>query len=461
MLLLARCCVLSLPGSFRWTNRSHTNMASVSALIFKMTSHLLPTVRGPQHHYTEHAFDWQSLFDELDGPAPAPSIRQTAAAHGIPHNTLSRHYRNYRSALTTHNSTKLAVALGEIAGQRDNHRLFSRQEEKQLVRALPKENVHPNKPVIWQLALKIHKELLEKTGPANATRSHQAAEVPFAASDSFVKRVKRAANQNDHKPKLVKRRKKAHNPTEAEQEKLAAAFRDKVERAVRRVGGHRTINADEISGKMLLAPRTLWHDAGGPPPELKSNQTGKEAFSMILATSAAGHKLKPAVFVKGKSQRALKKWKHLEDQVALLLVDNRWVDQEMWDWYVEEVVAPFCSPDASAFVVDSHGPHISDFAGDVYAHNLLTPIQVPPGLTGRLQPNDVGVHGPLTATVSRLWTEQKRRDPNKWDGMVESVERYLEAWAALDRDTVRKAWVKAVPGLGALKEQVRRGGDRG
>ena len=33
-------------------------------------------------------------------------------------------------------------------------------------------------------------------------------------------------------------------------------------------------------------------------------------------------------------------------------------------------------------------------------------------------------------------TEQKRRDPKKWDGMVESVERYLEAWAALDRDGV-------------------------
>ena len=192
---------------------------------------------------------------------------------------------------------------------------------------------------------------------------------------------------------------------------LAEAFRAKVARAVRSVGGHRTINADEISGKMLIAPRTLWHDSGGPPPVLESNQTGKEAFSMILATTAAGHKLKPAVFVKGKSQRALKKWKHLEDQVALLLVDNRWVDQEMWDWYVETVVVPFCTPHSSAFVVDSHGPHISDFAGDVYAHNLITAIQVPPGMTDRLQPNDVGVHGPLTATVSRLWTEQKRCDP--------------------------------------------------
>ena len=143
------------------------------------------------------------------------------------------------------------------------------------------------------------------------------------------------------------------------------------------------------------------------------------------------------------------------------LVDNRWVDQEMWDWYVETVVVPFCTPHSSAFVVDSHGPHISAFAGDVYAHNLITAIQVPPGMTSGLQPNDVGVHGPLTATVSRLWTEQKRRDPKKWNGMVESVERYLEAWAALDRDTVRKARVLGVPGLSVMKDEVRQGGDRG
>ena len=128
---------------------------------------------------------------------------------------------------------------------------------------------------------------------------------------------------------------------------------------MRSVGGQRIINADEISGKMLICPRTLWKDRNGPPPVLESNHTGKEAFSMILATTAAGHKLKPAVFVKGKTSRTLTKWAHLKDKVALMLVDNTWVDQEMWDWYVENVIAPFSLPHSAAFVVDSHDPHIS------------------------------------------------------------------------------------------------------
>ena len=51
--------------------------------------------------------------------------------------------------------------------------------------------------------------------------------------------------------------------------------------------------------------------------------SGKEAFTMILATTAAGHKLKPAVFVVGKTDRALKAWRHLAEQVHINLVDNR------------------------------------------------------------------------------------------------------------------------------------------
>ena len=127
----------------------------------------------------------------------------------------------------------------------------------------------------------------------------------------------------------------------------------------------------------------------------------------------------------------------------------------MWDEYVEAVIVPFCKSNPCALVVDSHEPHISDFAGDVYAHHSITAVQVPERLTGVLQPNDVGVYGPLTAIVSRLWLGQKRDEPEEWDGIVRSVERYVEAWTALDRDTVRKAWVKAVPRLGTLLSEVR------
>ena len=398
-----------------------------------------------QRHYKQHHFDWQTLFNGLDGPSPAPSLRSVARKYSIPPSTLSFHYGAYKRALSSSDEVLLAVAQGVIDGRRDNHRLFSRPEEAQLLAAVNKENIHPNKPVVHLLALRIHEENQAKAGPTDGTRSQAGPVQGFKASDTFVQRIKRRLNKNVHKPKLVKRSKKAKNPTEEEKDALAVLFREKVVRAVRSYGGGLTINADEIAAKMLIKPRTLWHEKGGPPPLMASNHTGKEAFTMILATTAAGHKLIPALFVVAKTARALKKFDHLKGKVHLILADCRWVNQEMWDQYVEEVIAPFCSSSNAAFVVDSHGPHISDFAGDVYANKFLEPIQVPEGMTDTLQPNDVGVYGPLNSLVAGLWLSQKRDEPEKWDSLVVSLERYIDAWAAVDRDTVRKAWVTAVP----------------
>ena len=77
------------------------------------------------------------------------------------------------------------------------------------------------------------------------------------------------------------------------------------------------------------------------------------------------------------------------------------------------------------------------------------------GMTARLQPNDVGVYGPLTQIVSRMWLDQTRDDPDEWDSMVHGVERYLEAWTQQERDVMRQAWVTAVPQLGAMASKVR------
>ena len=296
-----------------------------------MATHELPTVRGPQRHYTQYRFDWQTLFNELDGPAPAPSLRSVAQKYSVPRATLSFHYRKYKDALATSDEVQLAVAQGVIDGRGDNHRIFSRAEEAELHRAIEQENIHPNLPVVQLLARRIHEEKQAHDGPTKGTRSKSGPVQEFKASAPFVQRVKRELNQTDAKPKIQKRRKKAKNPTEEEQDALAAIFREKVVQAVRSVGGGLTINADEISGKFLIKPKTLWHEKGGPPPLIPSNHTGKEAFTMILATTAAGHKLKPALFVVGKTGRALKKFSHIADQMHLMLVESRWVNQEMWD----------------------------------------------------------------------------------------------------------------------------------
>ena len=138
-----------------------------------------------------------------------------------------------------------------IDGRRDNHRIFSRAEEAELHRAIDKENIHPNQPVVKLLALRIHEEKQAQDGPTKGSRSKAGTVREFKASAPFVQRVKPALDQNDAKPKIQKRRKKKKNLTPEEEAALTAIFREKVVRAVRSVGGGLTIDADEVSGKFV------------------------------------------------------------------------------------------------------------------------------------------------------------------------------------------------------------------
>jgi hypothetical protein len=79
------------------------------------------------------------------------------------------------------------------------------------------------------------------------------------------------------------------------------------------------------------------HFINGPQPVISSNQTEKEAFTLILVTTAAGHKLPPACFLQGKTNRVLKSYSTLAEKVQFF-VAGRWVNQEMWERYVTEVI---------------------------------------------------------------------------------------------------------------------------
>ena len=61
----------------------------------------------------------------------------------------------------------------------------------------------------------------------------------------------------------------------------------------------------------------------------------------------------------GKTHASLKSYAELADSVHLVLVSNRWVDQERWEWYILNVIVSSCEGHPAAFVVDSHAPHIS------------------------------------------------------------------------------------------------------
>jgi hypothetical protein len=117
----------------------------------------------------------------------------------------------------------------------------------------------------------------------------------------------------------------------------------------------------------------------------------------------------------------------------------------MWERYVTEVIVPFCKGHPAALIADSYSPHISVRSESLAADFDIACIQVPPGTTAALQPNDVGVYGVLTSMVKADYLDKIRNNSAAYDSQHDAVARYLDCWERLDRDTIRKAWLIANP----------------
>ena len=162
--------------------------------------------------------------------------------------------------------------------------------------------------------------------------------------------------------------------------------------------------------------------------------------------------------MQGSTERALRSYRASARDVKFFL-GSRWVNQEMWERYITEVIVPFCAGHPGALIADSHSPHISDLSASVAAYHNILCIQVPPGTTAELQPNDVGVYGALTSLVKADYLAKIRTNPAAWDDPHDAVARYLRCWQQLGRDGIRKAWLTANPLLRDMLYEGRGGDD--
>ena len=354
--------------------------------------HDVPASRGPYHPYAQRRLDWRAVFDELSQTSRRRTVKDVAAAWGIPYETVRRRWRKYQLAMEEKDDTAIAIACGDVDGRRDNHRIFSREEEGSLRAIIDQENINPNTPVIQRLALSIHSAHHSTRPPAAHTRSHLHADLPFRASAGFVERIKHDFGLTPQKPKVMRRyvRKKGED-WEEERLTMAIKYVDVVHRSVLRNGADFAINADEISAKIIHPPRTLLAPAGGEhPPLILSNHTHKEAFTMILATTPSGKKLKPAVVLPDRGTRAKRAFAHLADDVHFMW-GYRWYGEDRWTQYIKEVITPFCDGHPATFIVDSSPVHLTNLCEDSAMEDDIFTVVVPPGMTAELQPNDVQV----------------------------------------------------------------------
>jgi hypothetical protein len=218
----------------------------------------IPTLRGPYLPYAKHHYDWSAVFDELSRESPSRTVKDVAKERGLPYETVRRRWTNYQRVVEQKDEEAIAIACGDVDGRRDNHRVFSREEEGLLRKAIDENKVPLNDEGISRLSLDIHSTHDSTHHPANNTRSHPDADLTFRASSRFVDRIKKEFNLSPQKTNIQRRyvRKKGADWEEERQDK-AITFEDDVHQSVLHNGADFVINSDEISCKVISPPLTL------------------------------------------------------------------------------------------------------------------------------------------------------------------------------------------------------------
>jgi hypothetical protein len=398
--------------------------------------------RGRYASSDHHHVDWQTIYDELSASCAHGAITRTADRHGINRRTLSDRWYTYQRAVQQNDVATQQAMLGLYDRRRDNRIGVPRDIEQQAIDRLLTTNPAPTRADVRDAMLAACASLPLHTRRTTPRPLH------YSASNPVVTRIIR---QHKLTHKLIRlRRRRVKEKTEEEKEEHEAAclqFVQDVQTACLDHGRSMVINVDETGVRTINTRRRALARKGDwerQRPVVEVTRSTRESTSLVCAVAADGSKLRPCVLTSRRSEASLRK-----DSWWDVIRCGGWTDAAVYIEYLKRVILPYTAGRPATLVHDSLTAHHTDDVLSFLSDNNISLITVPPGETDTLQPLDVGVFGPLKARAKRRWNEEKAKDKSRADTQHASMSLHVEAFAHINRRTVRAAWEEAVPLLAA------------
>ena len=263
---------------------------------------------------------------------------------------MTQNTARYRRGLETNDQTLLAEALGRSDGRKRSHRALSDVAEQEVYEEY-RSALRRNKAFTGGSLASVALRAYRRDHPY-WTRS--VGRIPFTAASNFRRRFER-----DHhiRHKLVRKR---HRPnTYPDEERLwteATAFFEQVNMALERCSRDMVVNMDETSLKVVMTPRQALGDIGGGPLNVFHKTKAKTAVTMVVAITASGRKLRPALLVKGKTNRSVTKYK-LPKLIEPILCNKGWMDGNVMIQWIERILLPYADGRQCVLIIDDLPAH--------------------------------------------------------------------------------------------------------
>ena len=129
--------------------------------------------------------------------------------------------------------------------------------------------------------------------------------------------------------------------------------------------------------------------------EIEAKKPVKSQFTVMLGTTACGHKFKPIVIGKSLNPRCFKNLNKKDLPCYYYRSDSAWMTQEIfWDWFTkgfqEELVAHFGQDRQVYVLLDNCRAHPPQEELDALYPNIMV-WMLPPNTTALIQPMDMGI----------------------------------------------------------------------
>jgi hypothetical protein len=213
------------------------------------------------------------------------------------------------------------------------------------------------------------------------------------------------------------------------------------------------INMDQTPVFLSMHPTQTLDLQGNSTVNSRRTSDSGSRFTVSLAISANGDKLKPFAIFKGKPNGRIVNREFpnnpYRDRVALCCQDAAWQDANNMLQWIDVILVPYLQEKAQGvpalILLDAFSAHWTPTVEARLIQLGLQGYKVPPGCTCVTQPIDVGIGKPFKDRVRRKW----------WDWMMEqgseaatfqSASRELgckwvaESWDEVTDQTVRNAW---------------------
>jgi transposase-like protein len=192
------------------------------------------------------------------------------------------------------------------------------------------------------------------------------------------------------------------------------------------------VNMDQVSVVYGDAGRFTIDTCGATSIQVRTGESQSSRTTVALSVASTGEKLPPLVIFKGTMDgRVAREFSRTTDPYPQDMIyktnQNAWMTEDAMLAWIEGVLVPFSFwyPIGSVCVVlDSFSIHLKDSIQLAIRNRNIPVIYIPGGLTGELQPLDVGINAPFKHYVHSVAIE----NPN-FEGMTASQKRHSLACA--------------------------------